>query len=62
MGVTAAKTLSFMWDKPLIAINHLHAHLQSAMLGEESLELPAVALIVSGGHTCLYEAESPAGA
>jgi len=59
VGVTTAKTLSFMWHKPLIAINHLHAHLQSAMLNEESLELPAVALIVSGGHTCLYEATSP---
>lgn len=59
VGVTAAKTLSFMWGKPLIAINHLHAHLQSAMLAEENLELPAAALIVSGGHTCLYDCESP---
>jgi N6-L-threonylcarbamoyladenine synthase len=59
VGVTAAKTLSFAWDKPLIAINHLHAHLQSAMLSEESLQLPAVALIVSGGHTCLYDYRSP---
>jgi N6-L-threonylcarbamoyladenine synthase len=59
VGVTAAKTLSFMWGKPLIAINHLHAHLQSALLGQEELELPAVALIVSGGHTCLYECDSP---
>ncbi len=59
VGVTAAKTLSFMWDKPLIAINHLHAHLQSALLSEEHLELPAAALIVSGGHTSLYDCESP---
>ncbi|MHC4866630.1 MAG: tRNA (adenosine(37)-N6)-threonylcarbamoyltransferase complex transferase subunit TsaD [Planctomycetota bacterium] len=59
VGVTAAKTLAFAWEKPLIAINHLHAHLQSAMLAEDSLELPAVALIVSGGHTCLYDCESP---
>jgi N6-L-threonylcarbamoyladenine synthase len=59
VGVTMAKTLAFMWDKPLIAINHLHAHLQSAMLDQEHLQLPAVALIVSGGHTCLYECESP---
>jgi len=59
VGVTAAKTLSFAWDKPLIAINHLHAHLQSAMLSEEKLQLPAVALIVSGGHTCLYDYRSP---
>jgi N6-L-threonylcarbamoyladenine synthase len=59
VGVTAAKALAFAWEKPLIAINHLHAHLQSAMLAEEKLELPAVALVVSGGHTCLYDCESP---
>jgi len=59
VGVTAAKTLSFAWDKPLIAINHLHAHLQSAMLLEDNPQLPAVALIVSGGHTCLYDYRSP---
>jgi N6-L-threonylcarbamoyladenine synthase len=59
VGVTAAKTLSVVWDKPLIAVNHLHAHLQSAMITEQELQLPAVALIVSGGHTCLYECESP---
>jgi len=59
VGVIAAKTLSFAWGKPLIAINHLYAHLQSAMLSEDNLELPAVALIVSGGHTCLYDCRSP---
>jgi len=59
VGVTAAKTLSFTWNKPLIAINHLHAHLQSAMLSEDNPQLPAVALIVSGGHTCLYDYHSP---
>jgi N6-L-threonylcarbamoyladenine synthase len=68
VGVTAAKTLSMVWEKPLIAINHLHAHLQSAMLSglenqsggaSPALQLPAVALIVSGGHTCLYDCESP---
>lgn len=59
VGITAAKTLAFMWDKPLIAINHLHAHLQSAMLEEQDLSLPAVALVVSGGHTCLYDCRSP---
>jgi N6-L-threonylcarbamoyladenine synthase len=59
VGVTAAKTLSFAWDKPLIAINHLHAHLQSAIMSENNLELPAAALIVSGGHTSLYDYHSP---
>jgi len=59
VGVTAAKTLSFAWEKPLIAIDHLHAHIQSAVTAEENLELPAVALIVSGGHTSLYDYRSP---
>jgi len=59
VGVTAAKTLSFAWEKPLIAINHLHAHMQSALLAEQNLQLPAVALIVSGGHTSLYDCHSP---
>ncbi len=59
VGVTAAKTLAFVWEKPLIAVNHVHAHLQSAMLEEVDLQLPAVALIVSGGHTNLYECTSP---
>ena len=59
VGVTAAKTLAFVWEKPLIAVNHVHAHLQSAMLAEVNLQLPAVALIVSGGHTNLYECTSP---
>ncbi len=59
VGVTAAKTLSFAWDKPLIAINHLHAHLQSAIIDEQNLQMPTVALIVSGGHTSLYNYYSP---
>jgi len=59
VGVTAAKALAFFWNKPLIAVNHVHAHLQAAMLQAENLELPAVALAVSGGHTCLYDCESP---
>ena len=59
VGVTAAKTLALMWNKPLIAINHIHAHLQSAMLADEELKLPAVALVVSGGHTTLYDCRSP---
>jgi len=58
VGVTAAKTLSFAWEKPLVAINHLHAHIQSALLGEKDIRLPAAALIVSGGHTSLYDCES----
>ncbi|MFC1766175.1 tRNA (adenosine(37)-N6)-threonylcarbamoyltransferase complex transferase subunit TsaD, partial [Planctomycetota bacterium] len=60
VGVTAAKTLAFMWSKPLIAVNHIHAHLQSALLDQaHPPELPAVALVVSGGHTSLFDCTSP---
>jgi N6-L-threonylcarbamoyladenine synthase len=59
VGVTTAKTLSFMWNRPLIAVNHIHAHLQSAMLEQDQLDLPAVALVVSGGHTSLFDCKSP---
>ena len=58
VGVTAAKTLAFALNKPLIAINHIHAHLQAAMLDQDRIDLPAVALVVSGGHTSLYDCET----
>jgi len=59
VGVTAAKTLAFAWGKPLIAINHIHAHMQAALLEEHEIELPAAALIVSGGHTSIYDCHDP---
>jgi N6-L-threonylcarbamoyladenine synthase len=59
IGVTAAKTLAFCWGKPLIAVNHLHAHLQSVMFEHTEDCFPAVALVVSGGHTSLYKCGGP---
>ena len=59
VGVTAAKTLAFAWGKPLIAINHIHAHMQAALLEDYEIQLPAVALIVSGGHTSIYDCHDP---
>ncbi len=59
IGVTAAKTLAWAWQKPLIAVNHIHCHLHSVMLDEEADCFPAVALVVSGGHTSLYDCKSP---
>ncbi|MCP4594578.1 MAG: tRNA (adenosine(37)-N6)-threonylcarbamoyltransferase complex transferase subunit TsaD [bacterium] len=54
IGVTAAKTLSWMWDKPLVAVDHIHAHTTSSAIGLDSAPWPAVALVVSGGHTTLF--------
>ena len=59
IAVTAAKALSWAWDKPLLAVNHVHSHLQSVMLEKADLLFPAVALVVSGGHTSLYDCRSP---
>ncbi len=57
IGATAAKTLGWAWQKPLIAVNHVEAHAVSAAIDAESAPWPAVALVVSGGHTSLYLVE-----
>ena len=53
VGLSAAKALAFVWRVPFVAVNHLEAHLYSAFLEEPDLDLPAVVLLVSGGHTLL---------
>jgi len=54
IGTTAAKTLAWAWGKPLVGVNHLHAHATSAAIALGRPPWPAVALVVSGGHTCLF--------
>ena len=51
VGVHTAQTLARVWQKPLIPVHHVLAHLYANWLGEEHPQLPALALIVSGGHT-----------
>jgi N6-L-threonylcarbamoyladenine synthase len=54
VGVETAKTLSFVWKKPLIPVNHLVGHVYANWLSENvKPEFPALALVVSGGHTDL---------
>src|SRR3954471_22464137 len=56
IGVTAAKTLAWSLSKPLIAVDHVQAHLYSVMLESEARpEFPGVGLVISGGHTSLYQ-------
>lgn len=57
IGATAAKTLGWAWQKPLIAVNHVEAHAVSASIGVDPAPWQAVALVVSGGHTSLYLVE-----
>ncbi len=51
IGMSAAKTIAMTTGKPFFAINHLEGHIYSAWLGEQLPELPALIVIVSGGHT-----------
>src|SRR5213075_962574 len=55
IGVTAAKTLAWALGKPLVGLDHVHAHLYSVVL-ESGVQppMPAVGLVCSGGHTALY--------
>ncbi len=54
VGCSFAKALCYARNIPLVAVNHLEGHVFSAFLEKEKPLLPFIALIVSGGHTCLY--------
>jgi N6-L-threonylcarbamoyladenine synthase len=69
VGVTAAKSLSLAWDLPLIAVDHVQAHIYSTAMAtpsegapppgaQDGSIFPAVSLVVSGGHTSLYRSRS----
>ena len=54
IGVETAKTLSYVWNKPLIPVNHLLGHIYANFIDlDANIEFPAIGLIVSGGHTDL---------
>ncbi len=59
VGITYGKTLAQSLGKPLVPVNHLEGHVHAVFLeahkARRTPELPAVCLIVSGGHTVLYE-------
>ncbi len=54
IGTATAKALSFSLSLPLVEVNHLEAHLYANFLGGGSPALPAVGLVVSGGHSSLF--------
>jgi N6-L-threonylcarbamoyladenine synthase len=54
IGVETAKTLSYLWKKPIIPVNHLLGHIYANFVDPKNkIEFPALALLVSGGHTDL---------
>jgi N6-L-threonylcarbamoyladenine synthase len=56
VGITYAKGLAFTHGLPLIAVNHIEGHIHAVVMAEEMREFPVLALVVSGGHTHLFEA------
>jgi len=59
VGVSFAKGLALAYQKPLAAVNHIKGHAAAAYLSNPALSAPFTALIVSGGHTSLYEVNEP---
>ena len=59
VGVTAAKTLAWVLGKPLVAVNHVHAHIYACRMAAERNVFPCLGLVVSGGHSSLFDCQSP---
>ena len=59
VGVSFAKAAAAAAGLPLVAVHHLAGHIESLVLQNGELPLPAVVLVVSGGHTSLYLVERP---
>ena len=58
VGVNFAKSLAFANNIPLVAVNHVKAHVAAAYLEYPALEPPFTALVVSGGHTSFYSVDN----
>ena len=54
VGLSFAKGLAYSFDKPLIPIDHLEAHVESVFIENKDIAFPALALLVSGGHTTIF--------
>ena len=59
VGLVAAKTLAAALEIPLVAVNHLQAHIYACRLASREDVFPCVGLIISGGHTSLYRCLGP---
>lgn len=55
VGVNFAKSLAYANNIPLVAVNHIKAHVAAAYLTDPTLEPPFLAVVVSGGHTSIFE-------
>jgi len=59
VGAAVGRGLAYALDIAAVGVHHMEGHLLAAMLEDQSPEFPFLALLVSGGHTLLVDAESP---
>ena len=59
VGVSAAKSMALVLDRPFVGVNHLEAHLYAALLDDPHVEFPMLFVLVSGGHTLFVAMQSP---
>ncbi len=59
VGLSFAKSLAWARNVPLVPVHHLAGHIESLTLENGEMPLPAVVLVVSGGHTSLYRVATP---
>ncbi len=59
VGVSAAKSLAWSLQLPIIGIDHIIAHLHAGLLDAQPVEYPAIGLVASGGHTSLFLVRGP---
>ena len=58
IGLSAAKALAWRLELPLVPVNHIEAHIYANVLEGHPVEYPSVALVVSGGHTTIFNCSS----
>lgn len=58
VGVSAAKGLAWSLGKPVIGVDHVEAHLYAGLLDAAPVPFPAIGLVVSGGHSCIFTMEA----
>jgi N6-L-threonylcarbamoyladenine synthase len=56
VGVAEAKSIAAVLEIPFVGVNHLEAHVYSNLVADPGADFPAIALIISGGHTMLVDA------
>ncbi|MBN2310194.1 MAG: tRNA (adenosine(37)-N6)-threonylcarbamoyltransferase complex transferase subunit TsaD, partial [Candidatus Hydrogenedentes bacterium] len=59
VGVNFAKALAYAWRVPFVPVHHIEGHLFSAFLTDTPPAFPFLALVVSGGHTCIIDCPEP---